>query len=159
MFIILIMNKSGTWIAVIIILVLVLAGGFFYYQSQKSNPQTPVANPTVETTPPTITQTPTSSSSSTKIETVTVILDKDGFSPASVTITPGSKVIFVNSSGTDAAVNSDPHPTHTNYPPLNLGPIDPGQSKSLTFDTPGTYGYHNHLNPSQRGTIIVANQP
>lgn len=151
------MKKNGTLMTAIVILVLILAGGFFYYQNQKSNPQTPAT--TVETTPPTLTQPPPASSAAQNIETVTVVLNKTGFDPASITITPGSKVIFVNNSGENATVNSDPHPTHTNYPPLNLGSIDPGQSKNLTFDTPGTYGYHNHLNPSQRGTIIVASQP
>jgi len=50
---------------------------------------------------------------------------------------------------------SDPHPVHTDYPPLNLGTFFDGASLSLKFPTAGTYVYHNHLNPSERGTIVV----
>lgn len=85
----------------------------------------------------------------------TVTLAQDGYSPATITVKAGDRVIWVNKSGAAATVNSDPHPTHTNYPPLNLGTFPDGGSVSLTFDKPGTYGYHNHLNPGQKGTVIV----
>ena len=70
-------------------------------------------------------------------------------------VTAGTKVTWTNSSGSIANVSSDPHPIHTNYPPLNLGKFDDGGSVSLVFDKPGTYGYHNHLIPSQTGKVIV----
>lgn len=85
----------------------------------------------------------------------TITLTADGFSPAVLTIKKGETVTWVNKSGVDATVNSDPHPIHTDYPPLNLGAFSDGGTLSLTFDTPGTHGYHNHLNPSQKGKIIV----
>jgi len=78
-----------------------------------------------------------------------------GFSPQSVTIKAGTKVTWTNTSGSMIVIASNPHPVHTDYPPLNLGSLANGQSVSLVFPTPGTYGYHNHLNPSQTGTIIV----
>jgi len=52
-------------------------------------------------------------------------------------------------------VNSALHPTHLEYPPLNLGVIKPGESKSLTFPEAGTYKYHDHLNPSLFGSVTV----
>ncbi len=85
----------------------------------------------------------------------TVTLTADGFSSAVLTIKVGTAVTWMNKSGAEATVNSDPHPVHTDYQPLNLGRFPDGGSLSLTFDKPGTYGYHNHLNPSQTGKIIV----
>ncbi len=85
----------------------------------------------------------------------TVTLTANGFSPTSLTIKAGQTVTWVNKSGEAATINSAPHPVHTSYPPLNLGNFPDGGTLSLTFDKPGTYGYHNHLNPSEQGTIIV----
>jgi plastocyanin len=95
------------------------------------------------------------SSADTNNETTTVTLTEDGFSPATVTIQKGETVVWVNESGGTATVNSDTHPTHRNYKPLNLDQFSPGESPSLVFDESGTYTYHNHLNPSQTGTVIV----
>jgi plastocyanin len=85
----------------------------------------------------------------------TITFTADGFSPKTVTINAGTKVIWTNTSGNKATVNSNPHPIHTDYPPLNLGIFNNGESFSLVFNKPGTYGYHNHLNFIQGGTIIV----
>ncbi len=84
-----------------------------------------------------------------------ITLTANGFSPATLTIKLGAKVTWANKSGSAATVNSNPHPVHTAYQPLNLGNFSDGGTLSLTFDKPGTYGYHNHLNPSQSGTIVV----
>ncbi len=84
-----------------------------------------------------------------------VTLTKSGFSPATLTIKANSRVAWVNNSGQAASVNSNDHPTHKLYPPLNLGLFNSGSSVQLVFDKAGTYKYHNHLNPAQTGTIIV----
>lgn len=84
-----------------------------------------------------------------------ITLTKEGFSPKSVTIKTGTEIIWINQSGKVATVDSSPHPAHTDYSPLNLGNFADGGSVSLIFDTPGTYKFHNHLNPSDNGTIIV----
>jgi plastocyanin len=84
-----------------------------------------------------------------------VTITENGFSPSMLTIKTGESVTWQNKSGVRATVNSDPHPTHTDYEPLNLGEFSDGESLNLTFDTPGTYSYHNHLNSSQTGTIAV----
>lgn len=88
-------------------------------------------------------------------EEVTITLTKNGWSPETLTIKAGQVVTWVNTSGHDATVNSDPHPTHTDYLPLNLGGFSNGQALSLAFPKKGTYGYHDHLNPRNKGTIIV----
>lgn len=110
----------------------------------------PVA-PTKEETPPVATD---SGTSMTKSETIVTITDA-GFVPATVTVKAGTKVTWQNKSTMTVSINSDPHPTHTLYPKLNLGTVAPGGSVSLVFDTPGTYTYHDHLQPSIVGKVVV----
>ena len=84
-----------------------------------------------------------------------VIVNKDGFSPQSLTIKRGETVIWINQSGDTVTVNSDPHPTHNLYRFLNRGEFPSSSSVQVTFEQTGIYVYHNHLKPSQTGTIIV----
>lgn len=84
-----------------------------------------------------------------------VNLTKAGFEPGTITVKVGTKVTWINKSGETATVNSDPHPTHTLWPFLNLGSFNDGASVSVTFDKTGTFTYHNHLNPSQTGEVTV----
>lgn len=78
-----------------------------------------------------------------------------GFSPAQVNVKVGDTVTFKNDSESTVQVNSAPHPVHTQFPELNIGSIAAGESRTVTFTTAGTKKYHNHLNPSQNGTIVV----
>ena len=86
---------------------------------------------------------------------VVIIYSESGFAPASVTVKAGQSVVFRNTSSRAVQVNSAPHPAHTLYPELNIGVINVGETKSLTFTNTGTKKYHNHLNSSQKGTIVV----
>lgn len=137
------MNKLLISIAAVV--VVILAGVFLL--SNKTNNQPVISKPTPQA------QTETSPSASPL--TATVNLTQNGFDPQTLTVKVGTKVTWVNKSGGEAAIDSDPHPVHTSYPPLNLGAVADGSSISLTFDQKGTYNYHNHLNPSERGTVIV----
>ncbi|MCL5438527.1 MAG: cupredoxin domain-containing protein [Patescibacteria group bacterium] len=85
----------------------------------------------------------------------TITVSQSGFGPNTITVKIGTVVTWINKSGSPVTVNSNNHPTHLLYSPLNLGEFNDGSSVQLTFDKPGTYGYHNHLNPSQTGTVIV----
>lgn len=85
----------------------------------------------------------------------TVIYSDSGFTPSEVTVKVGQKVDVTNNSSGVVQFNSDPHPTHTTFPILNINNISPGETKSIVFDKAGTYKYHNHLNASERGTIVV----
>jgi plastocyanin len=100
--------------------------------------------------------------------TATVTYNGSGFSPNEVTIKKGGTVTWVNSSGGEMWVASAQHPTHTIYDGTSLSQhcVD-GQSDtfdqcagetgnySFTFDKAGTWGYHNHLNASVFGKVIV----
>lgn len=86
---------------------------------------------------------------------VAVVLRDSGFTPVTINIKVGTKVIFANKSGGVATVNSAIHPTHFVYPPLNLGEFADAETLELVFDKQGTYKYHDHLNPSRTGTVVV----
>ena len=79
-----------------------------------------------------------------------------GFSPVQVSVKVGDTVTIKNGSKANVQVNSAPHPAHTQFPELNIGAIAPGESKSVKLTTAGTKKYHNHLNPSQSGSIVVS---
>lgn len=102
----------------------------------------------------TATQQPTSSPSAS--QTTSIVTETNtGFTPQTVTVKTGEKVTWTNKSGAMGNVSSANHPTHLVYPKLNLGDFAEGASVSLVFDTAGTYKYHNHLNPSRFGTVVV----
>lgn len=85
----------------------------------------------------------------------TVSLTSNGFEPKKITIKKGEVVIWTNKSGKEAGLNSDNHPTHKLYPVLNLGEFGNGLSVQARIYRIGELTYHNHLNPSQKGTIVV----
>ena len=148
-------------VAIGVVILIGLAGGFFYLQNN-SNPKYPPPSPVSETTPsPTASPTESpkdSASPSGEVmmeEPAEVNVIQNGFDPQTINIQKGAKVTWTNNSGVPANVSSAPHPTHTLWPFLNLGTFSDGQSISVVFDTAGTYTYHNHLNPSQKGSVIV----
>lgn len=96
-----------------------------------------------------------SSSSTTDVSAAVVTYSDNGFSPVTVNAKVGQKVVFKNTSSSGIQIQSDPHPIHNLYPQLNIGAIAAGASGSTTFAKAGTYTYHNHLNPSQKGTVVV----
>lgn len=139
------------WVLIYVVIGLVVYGLVYYFVSTKKGGGTSYSP--VPSTPPAVTS--ESSPSAEDIKQEVILLTAKGFSPASLTISTGTKVIWVNQSGAVAIVDSNPHPAHTDYQPLNLGNFPDKGRLFLTFDKPGTYKYHNHFNPSQSGTITV----
>ena len=88
-------------------------------------------------------------------EVHTVVLTNSGFSPENISVKMGEAILWTNESGRKATVDSDFHPSHLEYPPLNLGTFEVGESVSLVFDEVGTFTYHNHLQPSHTGEVTV----
>jgi len=99
-----------------------------------------------------------------KTYVVIVTYTDNGFSPSEVTIPKGGAVIFRNYSSGKLRVASNPHPAHNGYPTTNgcvgstfdsCDNIPSKVSWSFVFDSPGTWGYHDHLNPDKGGIIVV----
>lgn len=100
-------------------------------------------------------QTSATSNATDEENSVVIVYSDSGFAPASLNAKVGQKVVFKNTSTKAVQVNSAPHPAHTLYPELNVGVVNAGESKSTTFAKAGSYKYHNHLNASENGSIVV----
>lgn len=91
----------------------------------------------------------------------TITIGSNGaVSPAQVTINVGQSVTFVNSDTRLHDMTSNPHPSHTDCPPINaVGSLSPGQTKLTTaFTTARTCGFHDHGNPENtalQGSITI----
>jgi len=72
------------------------------------------------------------------------------FSPTTITV-----VIGVNSTVVWTNYDSAEHTVTATDNSFNSGFIQPGQSFSYTFTTPGTYGYYCTIHPWMKGTVIV----
>lgn len=125
----------------VIVLVLLLGAGIFFAtrQSNESQEQVPAATPSPVVTP----------------NEVLVQIGINGFSPMDFNVKVGGKVTFENSDKIDHEIASAVHPTHKLFPILNIGLLKPGEKKTIQFDIPGTYTYHDHLTPQFTGSFIV----
>ena len=86
----------------------------------------------------------------------TVRYTDTGYEPKELSVPIGTMVTFVNERKKDMWVASDPHPAHTDLPTFDqFGYGKPGEQYLYTFDTVGTWAYHDHLNPEKEGVIIV----
>jgi plastocyanin len=88
--------------------------------------------------------------------TATVLMKNGSFEPDLITVTKGTRVIFKNADAAPHWPASNPHPTHDIYPEFDPQQnVDPGTEWSFIFGKVGTWKYHDHLNPTVRGTVVV----
>ncbi len=71
------------------------------------------------------------------------------FSPNKVTVTPGTKITWVNH-------DDVPHTIADKNKRFRSSALDTDESYSYTFTAPGTYEYFCTLHPQMLATIIVA---
>lgn len=89
-------------------------------------------------------------------ENVIVTYSDSGFTPNSVTVKAGTTVSFVNESTKKMWVASAMHPTHQLLPGFDeLESVGEGGTYEYTFAKTGTWKYHNHVGPSDTGTVTV----
>ena len=92
----------------------------------------------------------------TKQKTVTVLIKKGAFEPKSLTIKANTKVTFKNVDTEEHWPASNDHPTHKLYPQFDAKKgIPAGKSWSFVFKKVGTWGYHDHWNPSVKAEMMV----
>ena len=99
-----------------------------------------------------------------------LLIGEDGFEPRELVIEQGTTVIFENVGNEPHWPASNIHPTHRMYP--NSGSeycgtdesaanfdackgLLPGEIYSFTFDHPGLWRFHDHLNPGLSGKVKV----
>lgn len=149
---------EGKTLGIIVVVIIVIAGGWYLLKG------TPASAPASTTE----TQTPAPSGPATS--GVTVTYTDEGFSPASVTVSLGTTVTFINQSSGDMWVASAMHPTHSVYSGTSLSQhcpsttndaFDecraeaPGSLYSFTFAKEGTWKYHDHLDATKFGSVVV----
>jgi plastocyanin len=160
------MNKNIV-IGALVVIVLALAGWWLYSQSNQapapSNQTGTVNNPDQKN--------PVSVGADVTVgKTYEITYTNAGYSPSSLTINVGDTVTWKNESSGGDWVGSANHPSHTVYsgttlqqhcPDPNNTAFDeckadnPGDSWSFTFTKAGSWGYHNHVNASKFGKIVV----
>jgi len=123
-------------ILILIIAVVVVGGGAWWYFGQSSSEQGVAPAPTSE-------------------EVIVRVTDS-GYEPGSLTVGVGTTVTFVNESSRPVQTASAVHPTHQVLPEFDaLRGFAPGESYSFTFQSPGTWRYHNHFRAQQTGVVTV----
>lgn len=161
------MNRNS--IGVIIVLVIVAGGWYLISKAPEGESSTvPTSQvPVIDnTTPDTIVET--------KVSGATVRYTDQEFSPETITIARGETVTWVNQSSKNMWVASAAHPTHMVYDGTSLkdhcvagaeAPFDacrafsPDEPYTFTFDKVGTWKYHDHIDASKRGSVIVTAAP
>lgn len=147
------MGRSGIIVTGLVAIALVI-GGIVVVGKKSKNDQTVTSSQTTNQ-PESPSSTPAGSSSGTQASVATITYTSSGFSPNGVTIKSGDKITIKNDSSAEIQVYSNPHPTHGANTELNVGSIAQGASTTLTVSKIGAWGYHNHFNPTQTGTITV----
>ena len=103
---------------------------------------------------------PTSPTLSTPVASTTVTITTSGVSPNNIELTLGQRVLFVNNDSRSHNMTSDPHPEHTDCPPINsAGLLAPGRSiETGNFTTARVCNYHDHDSPTDtrwQGRITI----
>ncbi|MGH9000321.1 MAG: cupredoxin domain-containing protein, partial [Acidimicrobiia bacterium] len=80
-----------------------------------------------------------------------VSIDDSGFLPRTVTIAAGDAVVWTNDDDTEHRV--DESEDSDEY--FDSGDLDPGESYSHTFATPGRYPYECEIHSEMTGTVVV----
>lgn len=139
---------------IIIVILLALAGGAFALTQDKDKEPAAKTTTTQETkAEPAAAESATSGQSTSEVTIITY--GDNGFSPTKITVKSGTTVTIKNESSHGLQFDSDPHPAHTDNKELNVNTVSPGASETFVVKRTGTFGYHNHLNPSDTGTIVV----
>ena len=144
-------------------IVAVMVVGWIFLKNNK------LENELVPFTPPIVSSEPTASPSPVVSKNIVVYTDS-GFAPNMITIKSGDEVTWKNESGRLMWVASAMHPLHRAYPGTDISAcgtqtlipmfdscvgVASGQSWSFVFKNVGTWGYHDHLNSSKFGKVIV----
>ena len=92
-------------------------------------------------------------------EAATINILNTGVTPKTVTVPVGSRVNFANQSSSNIEISSDPHPIHTDCPPLNIGALRPGQTgQTGALNVGRTCTYHDHGRDQDerwQGSIVI----
>ena len=92
----------------------------------------------------------TSSKSSEEAVSTQIVIDNFTFNPPMLTVTPGTKVTWVNRDDVPHTATSTAKPRT-----FDSGTLDTDETFSHVFTTPGTYDYFCAVHPKMTARIIV----
>lgn len=161
------MNKT-----LLIFLVILVVGGLVYWLVMMSSGQNKGMTKLQETgTDVSEEQTTQDKNETGKVRTVEEITYGDeGFAPQTLTVQVGTTVTWMNESSGEMWPATTAHPTHTVYPGSSISKcgtaeeettfdacrgIAPGGDYAFTFNEVGDWKYHDHLNPTRFGSVVV----
>ena len=85
-----------------------------------------------------------------------VLVEGGKFSPETLTVKKGTEVTWVNKDTGPCWIASDPHPIHNGYSGFDAGRgIKQDETYKFTFSRVGTFSYHDHLDLTKTGKIII----
>ncbi|MDE2071570.1 MAG: hypothetical protein KGI70_02460 [Patescibacteria group bacterium] len=161
--------KPVTWIGIVIVII-IIGGVVWWMTTQPQNANTQGAGQNTATTGPSgdLTGTVSTTVGTGAPMQATVTYNGTSFSPSSVTIAKGGTVTFTSTAG-NIWIASAPHPVHTAYDgttasvhcaagytgPAPFDQCSAGPGFSFTFNKTGSFQYHDHLNTSAFGTVVV----
>ncbi len=79
-----------------------------------------------------------------------VTIDNFSFTPESLTVAAGTRVVFTNRDDIPHTIVSDARP-----PLFKSKALDTDDAFAMVFDKPGTYGYFCSLHSHMQGTVVV----
>ncbi|MDP3785437.1 MAG: hypothetical protein Q8R12_05285 [bacterium] len=153
-------------LGIVIVIVVLLGLGWYFYSSQYSSPETlqqqapassaPLPEASLPAAAPSAAPSVSQGEAPSGPEETVVEMTASGFSPSSLTLKVGDMVRFMNKDTKNHWPASAVHPTHQCYPGFDaLEAVAPGASYVFTFNVAKTCAFHDHLNPSLRGSITV----
>lgn len=146
----------GKKVLIIIVILALAAGGVILYMNSKdSDDNGKTASTSSESHEHEHTEPASDTSTHSDATPAATITYSDSGFGETVTVKSGDTVAIKNTSSNNLQFDSDPHPDHTDNTELNVGLVKPGETKTFVVTKKGTFGLHNHLNASDKGTIIV----
>ena len=79
----------------------------------------------------------------------TVTIDNFTFNPATITVSPGTRVVWVNRDDIPHIVVGRDDKS------IKSPPLDTGNSYTFTFTHAGTFAYFCGIHPMMQGTVVV----
>jgi plastocyanin len=85
-----------------------------------------------------------------------VSISDSGFTPATLTVNKGTVVVWQAKDNTKTVViASNPYPKGNDLKSLRSTQLGSGASYRYQFNTTGTFRYHDDLNPTTNGSVVV----
>ncbi len=141
------------YLLIFMVIAFIIGAAYFIFKFYDGAKPVPTSSTSESTTTVTMPQNTTTVITP---KTWTVEYKDNKFIPSEIKIKKGDMVVWTNFDSSSTWPASAFHPTHQVYPGFDaLKGLSKGESYSFKFDKVGSWKYHDHLNPSVYGTVVV----